>query len=30
VARAREILARAPGVELSDVPNPLQAAGRDP
>jgi aspartate-semialdehyde dehydrogenase len=30
VARAREILADAPGVELSDVPNPLQAAGRDP
>jgi aspartate-semialdehyde dehydrogenase len=30
VARAREILAAAPGVELSDIPNPLQAAGRDP
>lgn len=30
VARAREILASAPGVELSDVPTPLQAAGRDP
>ncbi|MFT3873339.1 MAG: aspartate-semialdehyde dehydrogenase [Nocardioides sp.] len=30
VARAREILADAPGVELSDVPNPLQAAGKDP
>ncbi len=30
VARARELLAGAPGVELSDVPNPLQAAGRDP
>jgi aspartate-semialdehyde dehydrogenase len=30
VSRAREILARAPGVELSDIPNPLQAAGRDP
>jgi aspartate-semialdehyde dehydrogenase len=30
VARAREILATAPGVELSDVPTPLQAAGRDP
>ena len=30
VARAREILADSPGVELSDVPNPLQAAGRDP
>ncbi|WP_193606823.1 aspartate-semialdehyde dehydrogenase [Nocardioides lijunqiniae] len=28
--RAREILASAPGVELSDVPNPLQAAGKDP
>jgi aspartate-semialdehyde dehydrogenase len=23
-------LRTAPGVELSDVPNPLQAAGRDP
>jgi aspartate-semialdehyde dehydrogenase len=30
VARAREILAAAPGVELSDIPTPLQAAGRDP
>ena len=30
VGRARELLAGAPGVELSDVPNPLQAAGRDP
>jgi aspartate-semialdehyde dehydrogenase len=30
VARAHEILAAAPGVELSDIPNPLQAAGRDP
>ncbi len=30
VARAREILAGAPGVELSEIPNPLQAAGRDP
>lgn len=29
-ARARELLADAPGVALSDVPNPLQAAGRDP
>jgi aspartate-semialdehyde dehydrogenase len=29
-ARARELLAVAPGVELSDVPTPLQAAGRDP
>jgi aspartate-semialdehyde dehydrogenase len=28
--RARELLADAPGVELSDIPNPLQAAGRDP
>jgi aspartate-semialdehyde dehydrogenase len=30
VARARELLAAAPGVELSDIPTPLQAAGRDP
>ena len=30
VARATELLAHAPGVELSDVPTPLQAAGRDP
>ena len=29
-ARAAEVLAVAPGVELSDVPNPLQAAGKDP
>ena len=29
-ARAREVLAAAPGVELCDVPTPLQAAGRDP
>ncbi|WP_412749210.1 aspartate-semialdehyde dehydrogenase [Krasilnikovia sp. M28-CT-15] len=29
-ARARELLAGAPGVELSDIPTPLQAAGRDP
>jgi aspartate-semialdehyde dehydrogenase len=29
-ARATEVLADAPGVELSEVPNPLQAAGRDP
>jgi aspartate-semialdehyde dehydrogenase len=29
-ARAQEILASAPGVELSDIPTPLQAAGRDP
>ncbi|WP_027344823.1 aspartate-semialdehyde dehydrogenase [Hamadaea tsunoensis] len=28
--RAREILAGAPGVVLTDVPNPLQAAGQDP
>ncbi|WP_072802883.1 aspartate-semialdehyde dehydrogenase [Rhodococcoides yunnanense] len=28
-ARAREILASAPGVELVDVPTPLQAAGKD-
>ncbi|GAA4425374.1 aspartate-semialdehyde dehydrogenase [Georgenia halophila] len=28
--RAREVLANAPGVELSDVPTPLQAAGADP
>ena len=28
--RAREVLAAAPGVELSDIPNPLQAAGADP
>jgi aspartate-semialdehyde dehydrogenase len=28
--RARAILATAPGVELSDIPNPLQAAGKDP
>jgi aspartate-semialdehyde dehydrogenase len=28
--RARELLADAPGVELSDIPNPLQAAGQDP
>lgn len=27
---ARELLAEAPGVELSDIPNPLEAAGRDP
>ncbi len=29
-ARVRELLANAPGVELSDVPTPLQAAGQDP
>lgn len=28
--RARELLADAPGVELSEIPNPLQAAGQDP
>ncbi|GID32996.1 aspartate-semialdehyde dehydrogenase [Paractinoplanes brasiliensis] len=28
-ARVRELLAGAPGVELSDVPTPLEAAGRD-
>jgi aspartate-semialdehyde dehydrogenase len=28
--RARELLAGAPGVALSDVPNPLEAAGKDP
>ena len=28
--RATELLSTAPGVELSDVPTPLQAAGRDP
>ncbi|WP_222192669.1 aspartate-semialdehyde dehydrogenase [Modestobacter italicus] len=30
VARATELLSSAPGVQLSDVPNPLQAAGTDP
>jgi aspartate-semialdehyde dehydrogenase len=30
VERARELLSGAPGVELSDIPNPLQAAGQDP
>jgi aspartate-semialdehyde dehydrogenase len=30
VDEATELLRGAPGVELSDVPNPLQAAGRDP
>jgi aspartate-semialdehyde dehydrogenase len=29
-ARARELLAGAPGVELTDIPNPLQTAGQDP
>jgi aspartate-semialdehyde dehydrogenase len=28
--RARELLSGAPGVELSDIPTPLHAAGRDP
>ncbi len=28
--RAAELLAAAPGVELSDIPTPLQAAGQDP
>jgi aspartate-semialdehyde dehydrogenase len=30
VARATELLGQAPGVELSEVPTPLQAAGNDP
>jgi aspartate-semialdehyde dehydrogenase len=30
VARATEVLGTAPGVIVSDVPTPLQAAGRDP
>jgi aspartate-semialdehyde dehydrogenase len=30
VERARELLGSAPGVELSDIPTPLQAAGNDP
>ena len=30
VERATELLSKAPGVELSDVPTPLQAAGQDP
>jgi aspartate-semialdehyde dehydrogenase len=30
VDRAREILSSAPGVELSEIPTPLQAAGKDP
>ncbi|MFZ2502793.1 MAG: aspartate-semialdehyde dehydrogenase [Nocardioides sp.] len=29
-ARAAELLAGAPGVELTDIPSPLQAAGKDP
>ncbi|UDY23726.1 aspartate-semialdehyde dehydrogenase [Nocardioides sp. Kera G14] len=28
--RATELLSNAPGVALSDIPNPLQAAGKDP
>jgi aspartate-semialdehyde dehydrogenase len=28
--RAREILGAAPGVELSEIPTPLEAAGKDP
>ena len=28
--RARELLAGAPGVQLADIPNPLEAAGKDP
>jgi aspartate-semialdehyde dehydrogenase len=30
VARALELLAEAPGVQLTDIPTPLLAAGRDP
>ena len=30
VARAYEILGSAPGVEVSEIPTPLQAAGQDP
>ena len=30
VVQATDLLADAPGVELTDVPNPLQAAGSDP
>jgi aspartate-semialdehyde dehydrogenase len=30
VERATELLARAPGVELAEVPTPLDAAGKDP
>jgi aspartate-semialdehyde dehydrogenase len=30
VSRAKEVLCAAPGVQLVDVPTPLQAAGRDP
>ena len=30
VARALELLGSAPGVAVTDVPTPLQAAGQDP
>jgi aspartate-semialdehyde dehydrogenase len=30
VERAHQLLAAAPGVELSEIPTPLQAAGKDP
>jgi aspartate-semialdehyde dehydrogenase len=30
VARAKELLANAPGVVLTEVPTPLEAAGQDP
>ena len=30
VERALELLGSAPGVEVADVPTPLQAAGQDP
>ncbi len=30
VERAKELLAEAPGVVVTDVPTPLQAAGQDP
>ena len=30
VARAKELLAGAPGVVLSDIPTPVEAAGKDP
>ncbi len=30
VARALELLADAPGVVVSEIPNPLEAAGKDP
>lgn len=30
VARAIEVLSKAPGVVVSDIPTPLEAAGRDP